>query len=361
LGAWVGRQRVAKTKNKLRTEREEKLNSIRFVWKLRCTGQTDWNTRFEELVEYKQVNGDCNVSTKDSQNIELGRWVSKQRLAKNKFLLSEERERKLSSIGFLWKAICVTDWDIRLEQLVEYKKANGDFNVPTNDSQHIELWRWVSKQRDGKNKFRLTEERERKLNSIGFVWNITEKADRWDARFRQLLEYKQVNGDCNVSTKDSQNIELGRWVSKQRLAKNKFLLSEERERKLNSIGFFLNIVSSKVDWDLRFRELLLYFQTHGDFNVPPCYPRNPLLASWVSERRNDYDLKRRGGEQTSLTPLREAKLDAIGFTWIFGGTEEDALVEVVSSASVRPEEIRSGTKVKSENVGVAVPDSIPSG
>jgi hypothetical protein len=35
-----------------------------------------------------------------------------------------------------------------------------------------------------------------------------------------------------------------------------------------------------------------------------------------------------------LTPLRKAKLDAIGFTWFLGGTEEDTPVEGVSSASV---------------------------
>jgi hypothetical protein len=70
----------------------------------------------------------------------------------------------------------------------------------------------------------------------------------------------------------------------------------------------------------------------------------------MSEQRNAYDLKRRH-EQTSLTPLREAKLDAIGFTWTVGGTEEDAPVECVSS----------GNKINIENNGVAVPDSITSG
>jgi hypothetical protein len=85
----------------------------------------------------------------------------------------------------------------------------------------------------------------------------------------------------------------------------------------------------------------------------------------MGEQRNAYDLKRRG-EQTSLTPLREAKLDAIGFTWmVVGVTEENAPVECVSSSAsgiLRHEEVRSETKVKSENIGVAVPvDSITSG
>jgi hypothetical protein len=65
----------------------------------------------------------------------------------------------------------------------------------------------------------------------------------------------------------------------------------------------------------------------------------------VSEQRNAYDLKRRG-EQTSLTPLREAKLDAIGFTWFFdGGSTKDAPAkDMVYSAVIRPETARSGIK-----------------
>jgi hypothetical protein len=117
--------------------------------------------------------------------------------------------------------------------------------------------------------------------------------------------------------------------------------------------------NNEHSWDTLFRELLAYLQTHGDCKVPQCgYPSNLLLAAWVSEQRKDYDLKRRG-EQTSLTPLREAKLDAIGFTWYVGGTKY-ASKEGVSSA-VRPDEARSENKVKSEKIGVASPDRITRG
>jgi hypothetical protein len=73
------------------------------------------------------------------------------------------------------------------------------------------------------------------------------------------------------------------------------------------------------NWDAYFREILAYLQIHGDFNAHQCYPFNPLLARWVSEQHNGYELKRRG-EQTSLTPLREAKLDAIVFSWSVGSS-----------------------------------------
>ena len=134
---------------------------------------------------------------------------------------------------------------------------------------------------------------------------------------------------------------------------------------LNAYGILWNLKTSDENknlWDFLFQELLSYLQIHGDFNVSQCYPRNPLLTIWVREQRNDYYLKRRG-EPTSLTPAREAKLDAIGFTWFVArGSTKDApeAGDVVSSA-VRPEEARSENKVRSEKIGVARPDRIASG
>jgi hypothetical protein len=484
LRLWDRKQRGKKCNNKLSAEREEKLNSIGFDWSRRVE-VLDWETRFEQLKEYKKVHGDCNVlQTSDSQNIELKRWVVVQRYRKNKFSLSQQCEAKLNSIGFVWmvrsradwnvrfqqlleykeavgncrvprefrpnpelgrwvaaqrranrnqtltkerleklnsigfgfdacKAICITksragmsktSWVTRFEQLEEYKKANGDCNVSSKDSQNIELGRWVSAQRYKKNNFVLSQQCEEKLNSIGFVWNIRCRG-QWNVHFQQLLEYKEAFGDCRVPLQFCHNVQLGHWVQSQRRAnKNKFL-TKEREEKLNSIGFawgkqrkdcgwiackrqredeherthgpldapdrcsgnnpprlhklatapLLNNgqkgaletesvaelkTTDNENWDAYFRELLAYFQTHGDFNVPPCYPCKPLLARWVIEQRNLYDLKRRG-RQTSLTPLREAKLDAIGFTWFVGGTEEDAPAAEGVSSGVRPEEVIS--------------------
>ncbi len=95
---------------------------------------------------------------------------------------------------------------------------------------------------------------------------------------------------------------------------------------------------------------------------PQADPRNPVLTRWLSEQCNNYDLKCHG-EQTSLTPLLEAKLDAIGFTWLVArSSTKDAPAggDVVSSA-VRPEEARSENKARSEKIGVVSPDRIASG
>jgi hypothetical protein len=334
---------------KLSVEREEKLNNIGFAWKVRNiteseegSGKTDWDTRFEQLEEYKKANGDCNVSGYDNQNTKLGRWVTIQRQKKRKVLLSREREAKLNSIGFVWKVRCHADWSVRLQ---EYKVAFGDISVPHTLNPHPQLWRWVRKQRRDTT---LTKERRAQLNSIGFDWG------------------KQPN---------KRPSHLGKWATEQeRFNRPKEVRENERVEQLNANSIPMNLKkkattdkNENCSWETHFRELLAYLQTHGDHNVPEGYPHNTLLARWVSEQRNDYDLKRRG-EQTSLTPLREAKLDAIGFTWFVAGNSSSSNKDVppedmVSSAVVRPEEARNGNKeeVRSELIGVARPDRITSG
>lgn len=43
----------------------------------------------------------------------------------------------------------------------------------------------------------MTDERKVKLDSLGFLWKVRERAD-WNDRYEQLLEYKKENGHCVV-------------------------------------------------------------------------------------------------------------------------------------------------------------------
>jgi hypothetical protein len=165
LGRWVQQQRRLKRQKKISVEREKKLNAIGFVWKVRSrsekkTQRTDWNTRFQQLEEYKKANGDCNVSTSNSsQHIDLGRWVFFQRCRLKNAQLSEEREAKLNSIGFVWTGQKVGRWALRFQQLLEYKQAFGHCHVPCHFSCNRQLGQWVHNQRRYNNKTALAKER----------------------------------------------------------------------------------------------------------------------------------------------------------------------------------------------------------
>ncbi len=80
---------------------------------------------------------------------------------------------------------------------------------------------------------------------------------------------------------------LGKWVTEESFNTQKTVLEKERLAQLNANG--KNPDKNAISWDHLFRELLAYLQKHGDYNVPQGDPRNPLLARWVGEQRNDYD------------------------------------------------------------------------
>jgi superfamily II DNA or RNA helicase len=99
LGHWVAQQRRLKKSGKLHPERERMLNEIGFDWRA-DRNKEEWETRFDQLKDYKQRFGDCCVPVKWAENPRLGAWVVKQRHFRKTSKLSPEKERLLAEIGF---------------------------------------------------------------------------------------------------------------------------------------------------------------------------------------------------------------------------------------------------------------------
>lgn len=127
-------------------------------------------------------------------------------------------------------------WNGRYEELLEYKKENGDCKVPRGYAGGLE--RWVNKQRAFYRKETLPFDRVRRLNEIGFIWN--RYFDSWNYNFEQLLEFKREHGHTHVPrlSRTKKLSKLGRWVKNQRfLNQRKSKTSLERIARLESIGF----------------------------------------------------------------------------------------------------------------------------
>mmetsp|Transcript_30432 Transcript_30432/g.45958 ORF Transcript_30432/g.45958 Transcript_30432/m.45958 type:complete len:198 (-) Transcript_30432:1069-1662(-) len=184
---WVNNQRNKGTT--IREERKKRLESIGFTWKLRATPiSVDWEVRFQELVDCKQVHGNCDVSQGYKANKALGIWVTTQRTKEE--TIREEKKKRLDSIGFTWKVrdhISVP-WEFRFQQLVDYKRVHGNCNVSQGYKPNKALGIWVKTQR--KNKEAMSDKRRKKLNSIGFAWKFLET---WGVRFQQRVEYKRIH------------------------------------------------------------------------------------------------------------------------------------------------------------------------
>ena len=132
-------------KETMSEERRKRLDSIGFTWKVREAHiPVDWEIRFQQLVDYKRVHGNCNVPIKYNANPQLGNWVRQQRTKKE--TMSEEKRKRLNSIGFTWKvreAHIPVDWEIRFQQLVDYKRVSRQLQRTTRVQRESTTREWV--------------------------------------------------------------------------------------------------------------------------------------------------------------------------------------------------------------------------
>jgi len=121
IGRWVNnqrqfyRKRVEGETSSLTEDRIKSLEELGFVWSMKkpvSEGrakilQAQWEQRLQELQEYKQVHGDCNVPLKGKDR-ELSKFVMNQRyyyktiLQGEKNSLTPKRIQDLENIGFVW-------------------------------------------------------------------------------------------------------------------------------------------------------------------------------------------------------------------------------------------------------------------
>ena len=257
LGSWVATQRhfcklyQEGKASRMTAERIRALDGIGFDW---GTNTTDWNVRFEQLCAFKVQHGHCFVPQQYAANPKLGLWVRHQRRHYRSYQegkpnpMTAERVRAFESVDFEWESRDM--WNERFEQLCEFKAQFGHCVVPVKYAAKTKkLGSWVATQRhfcklyqEGKAS-RMTAERIRALESVGFEWKApTIKNDLWNQRFQELLEFKAQFGHFRVPVKYAANPKLKQWVSTQRTrykwnTEGKLSLSEERIRALDGIGF----------------------------------------------------------------------------------------------------------------------------
>ncbi len=247
LSIWITNQRAFYKSNKLPIDKIKKLQSIGFIFD---PFEESWQVNFNELVKYLEENNGKYPpqSSKLPKVKRLAIWVGSQRLNYKNKILSKEKLAKLQSIGFIFDSQ-EESWQINLDQLTEYLKAN-DGKYPSADDPIPEIRKicaWVFKQRKSYNKKQLPANRLVKLQSIGFVFDPHE--ENWQNTFNRLVKYINENNGKFPSSRDSDpNIKaLAVWISKQRAIFRNNALSQDRTRKLQEIGVLEKTDSAPLD------------------------------------------------------------------------------------------------------------------
>lgn len=274
LALWIMGQREARGRGRLTDDQIRRLDEIGFVWEPR---DVDWDAMFDALDQFKQSHGHCNVPLKWPDNPQLGRWSEYQRHSHRRGKLNEYRQRRLETLGFEWDS-----WEAMFATLVQFKQQHGHCKVTHTSSRSMILAAWVNKQRLAQLRGQLNENLVRRLDEIGFIWaratppcsddsrdtsevrstvvgrtvdweamlnevvNIRPNVE-WQAMLDTLIRFKQQYGHCNVPRDFLESPELSRWTERQRLLREFGNLSQERQQRLETLGFEWRLQAKKKE------------------------------------------------------------------------------------------------------------------
>eukprot|EP00804_Cyclotella_cryptica_P001451 CCRYP_003693-RB/>CCRYP_003693-RB protein AED:0.07 eAED:0.07 QI:443/1/1/1/1/1/5/555/509 len=306
-----------------------------------------WECQFAALKEYKQRHGNCVVETLTGNSTHdydetFTEWVALQRECYRAYeeqsashaaswpteqqgleklhgkSLTNDRYLKLKNVG-----LTVNKWEKRLLELRQYQAEVGHCDVPIDHPGGLGIWCATQRESYKFEKASMPKERIEALDALGFTWSrwghqrSKARKDAWDKKFDELVEYKNANGDCNISQYDENNRQLGKWAKNQRYEYRRYhnkglgqsRISRDRIDKLESIGFQWRLKPEKITWDQRFEALKKYKEEYGHCRPPQNYPE---IGTWAKYQRNqlEYFLE---GKPSKVSQEKVDKLLSIGF------------------------------------------------
>ena len=252
LGDWVQTQRQTRKEKRtfgtLTQQQIERLDGIGMVWETRS--ETAWARGLEAARRYRQQYGDLQVPSayKDADGFALGNWIRNTRSRFGSGGLKESQIRELDALGMVWNSIDAK-WERCYAEAALYCEKHGSLNLTPKyvSPSGIRLGAWVENQRAYYLKGELSDDKIRRLEAIGMLWEG--RNDRqWLKSYEAAARYFQQYGDLNVPYQyvSPEGIRLGYWVVRQRAAyKGRFSIEKktnrkplgyERKRLLDAIG-----------------------------------------------------------------------------------------------------------------------------
>lgn len=244
-----------------------------------------WQLMYERLSAYRAAEADWPAATEGK----LGLWCHTQRMAKKRGALSPERIARLDAIGFEWEQQD-SEWSKNYEKLKDFYAREGRWPRRGEGS----LGTWCNTQRQVRKNGKLTKERIRRLDTIGFVWAYDGEKE-WLKNYETLDRFRALYHRFPKSTEGR----LGRWCVTQRKMRNEGQLAPERIRLLEQIGFPWSVESLWLD---HFRQLQAFQEAEGRWPTS----REGALGSWCAVQRRLF-------KKGQLSPERAEKLKKNGF------------------------------------------------
>ncbi|MEP7170031.1 MAG: Helicase associated domain protein, partial [Bacteroidota bacterium] len=232
LYSWLSIQRNHFRQGTLPKNMIEKLELMGIDWKLNQKYLHDWDDTYQKVFDYFKKNGSLIIPKKDKIHERLSGWLANQRQQFNKGRLNEEQIGKLKLMNYNFELHTKNKWEERFNELVEFKRINGHMHVPATD---ILLFRWCIHVRVAFKKERLSDERIKRFEEIGFRFDPHD--DMWQRSYEELKEFLKTETSENLSLKKPK---LVSFININRINYKNGILSETRIMLLNMLGITWN-------------------------------------------------------------------------------------------------------------------------
>ena len=338
LKSWVNMQRSRK--HRLTPGRIRKLNSLGFI---HDPLSEQWEKGFDALKVFRKKEGHCLVGRATViADFRLGSWVNVQRTKKMR--LTPDRIKRLDDLGFSWDAR-TDQWEEAFAALEKFGEENGHLIVGKDImAGGMKLDSWAIRQRQFKNKGQISPLQIKRLNSIGFSWDP--RTESWEQAFTALEKFHNRERHSNVPDNHIENgIQLGSWISVQRLLKKKGKLAHDRVRRMNNLGVVWDVLSEQ--WEQAFSAAKKFYKRERHWDIPDDHIEDGVkIANWVGVQRGARN-------KGKLSQDRLMRLDAVGFSWDPRSQKWEMRFELLEQFQKREGHCRvpQGLKVDKFNLG----------
>jgi len=286
-----------------------------------------WDAFYGELQFYFSENLHCNAEYflgRTKEDLKVLKWLSVQRRLYKQGKLSEQKTKKLNSLGIIWeiekhqKDFEWNEWEQQFFNLTQYKKRHGHL-YPEGG----ELGAWVDKMIVLMESNALEKSKKDLLSCIGFRPGescetrssnkralLREAEIRWLSSYQKIKEWKKLGQKERILDSDL-SPHLQKWVAQQRLYKKKGILPQDKIKLLDELLFpwerqkQVDAPKGATPWEGGLQEMKIWWETYGNYLFSQMTRE---MRAWAKAQ---CQMKRMGG----LTAEQVKSLDDINFPW----------------------------------------------
>jgi hypothetical protein len=206
-------------------------------------------------------------------------------------------------------------WDVRLQELLDFRRIFDHVNVPRHWPDNPPLGRWVLNQRRDLRTGRMPAERRRRLEQLGIRWGSADDLRQcrdleWNRLCDALAAFRRKHGHSEVPSDWPGNPRLGAWAARQRHLFRTGSLRDDRRRRLEAAGIDWPQERGRSrdrddGWNRMCDRLADFRREHGHCRVPKGWHGDPALARWIARQR--HYLRTHG-----IPADRRARLEELG-------------------------------------------------